>query len=398
MRIAAVIPCYNHARYVGLALDSILAQTRRPDRVIVIDDGSQDDSVAVIESYRDRGVECLAQENRGAHNTINRLVEMAAVDCDAVSILNSDDYYEPGRFAACAAFLEKEPEKSVVCTALNIIDDDGGRIDPAEPRAKWFRAIWSVPEGIEPEEWMGLANFPATTSNVFARAGYLRGNPFRPYRFNHDYFFLSGAAIRGQIGVLPGEPLVNYRVHARNTINTNPAPLIREMLRMHLDLYRDLASRTRRRSRPARPLSAHLRAAWDNVSSFHAGLFQVLLAKALGRWSEDELGDLAAALSEEAFPELEKFPNREIVNAWDESGPLREASGLAEKCDALRRERDALKQEVRDLRELAKLRQRLLESKSYAMGRLLGKRGAPDAGKSAAEKLAALRTFAGGAE
>ena len=92
MRLAVIIPCYNHARYIGAALDSCLAQTRRPDRIIVIDDGSRDDSPAIIRSYASRGVEGSARENRGAHSTINELLAMAARDCDVVSILNSDDH------------------------------------------------------------------------------------------------------------------------------------------------------------------------------------------------------------------------------------------------------------------------------------------------------------------
>ena len=50
-RIAVVIPVYNHARYVGEALESVLAQTRKPDRVIVIDDGSKDDSLDVLGAF-----------------------------------------------------------------------------------------------------------------------------------------------------------------------------------------------------------------------------------------------------------------------------------------------------------------------------------------------------------
>ena len=73
-RLAVVIPVYNHARFIGEALESVLNQTRKPDRVIVIDDGSKDDSLAVMEPFKARGVEVSGRENRGAHNTINELI------------------------------------------------------------------------------------------------------------------------------------------------------------------------------------------------------------------------------------------------------------------------------------------------------------------------------------
>src|SRR6186997_1536327 len=100
-RVAVVIPCYNHARYVGEALESVLAQTRSPDRVIVIDDGSKDDSMQVLRAFEERGVEVRTRENQGAHATINELVQLAAQDCEFIAILNSDDRYLPERLEKC---------------------------------------------------------------------------------------------------------------------------------------------------------------------------------------------------------------------------------------------------------------------------------------------------------
>ena len=110
-RIAVIIPVYNHARYIGEALESVLGQTRPPDRVIVIDDGSKDDSVAVMQPFKERGVEVFARENRGAHETINELVRLAAKDCEWVSVLNSDDRYLPRRMETCLEVVRANPGK-----------------------------------------------------------------------------------------------------------------------------------------------------------------------------------------------------------------------------------------------------------------------------------------------
>src|SRR6187399_2014939 len=96
-RVAVVIPCYNHARFVGEAIESVLNQTRPADRIIVMDDGSKDNSLAVTRAFTDRNVEVHAQENRGAHAAINRLVELGATDCEWIAILNSDDRFLPRR-------------------------------------------------------------------------------------------------------------------------------------------------------------------------------------------------------------------------------------------------------------------------------------------------------------
>jgi hypothetical protein len=392
MRLAVVIPSYNHAAYIRRAVESCLHQTRRPDRIVVIDDGSKDNSVEILRGYAPQGVELLARENRGAHNTINQAIEMAAQDCEAISILNSDDHYAPERFARCLPLLEQNPDKSVVCTGIRVIDSADGDIDPAEPRAKWFRAVWSWAQkpGADLCEWLGLANFPATTSNVIARREILLRFPFRPYRFNHDYYFLAQAVLRDQMLVLP-EPLVNYRVHASNTINTSPAPLLREMLRMHLDLLRDLAPELRADAPLRSRLARYLRSAWQNVSALHEGALLALLAQPLEKLTYDDLAALAAQPEVADWPEMREYPNKHLVNAHGGAEPLSEGSGLSDKFAALRREHLERRETERAWKEIASLQQKLGKSRLLALARIFGVRFDTGSG-SPQEKLSALKS------
>ncbi len=372
MRLAVIIPCYNHARYIGAALDSCLAQTRRPDRIIVIDDGSRDDSPAIIRSYAGRGVEGSARENRGAHSTINELLAMAAQDCEVVSILNSDDHYAPDRFEKCLPLLESNPDKQVTVSALRVIDENDADLAATEPRAKWFRAMWSLHT---PErdlcEWLGVGNFPATTSNVIARTAWLQRFPFRPYRFNHDYYFLAQTILRDAMVVHP-DVLVNYRVHGTNTMNSEPAPLLREMLRMTFDLAHDLAPELAADPALRARWARYSRAQWDSISSFDGGLYQTLLAGAAARLTESEIEQAVAALTPEQFPELLTYPNKSLVNQWDGISPVTGAVGLTGKYEALRLSEKDAKARARGFKELAALRGGLTESRWLALGRTLG--------------------------
>ncbi len=391
MSLAVVIPSYNHAHYIGLALESVLRQTRRPDRIVVIDDGSKDHSLEVLEPFKARGVEVLARENRGAHFTINQAVELAALDCEFISILNSDDHYHPERFARLLPLLEQDPGKSVVCSGIRVIDGQDADISADEPRAKWFRAIWSWKDKENPDlcEWLGMANFPATTSNVIARREFLLRFPFRPYRFNHDYYFLAQAVLRDQMAVLP-EPLVNYRVHLTNTINTAPAPLMREMLRMHLDLLHDLAPELVEDGSLRERLGRYLRSSWNNVSALHAGLLQVLLAGAAARLTEGEIERMVAAITLETWPEVAEFPNKALVNAHGGTTPLGVESGLAEKFAAQRRELMERRAGEKAWKELARMEQTVADSRWLALGRLLGVKFSA-AGPTGEARVAALR-------
>jgi glycosyltransferase involved in cell wall biosynthesis len=65
MSISVVIPAYNAARYIGRALDSVLAQTHKPDEIIVVDDGSTDDTAGIVETYSSQ-VRLIRRENAGA--------------------------------------------------------------------------------------------------------------------------------------------------------------------------------------------------------------------------------------------------------------------------------------------------------------------------------------------
>lgn len=393
-RLAAVIASYNHARYLPAAIESVLRQTRRADRFLVIDDGSKDDSVEIIRRYEKDGVELIVQPNAGAHATWNRCVETVARDCELVAILNSDDIFAPERFAKCLVPFEQPNAKAVVCTGLRMIGPDDTPLAAEESRAKWLRAAWAIGRepGIAIWEWMAMANFAVTSSNIVGRADYLLANPFRPYRFNHDYYFLSGAALRDEIALID-EVLLDYRVHPQNNINTDPAPLLREMLRMHLDLYRQFAAELTADGAVRARFYEYMRAAESGISSFHAGLFQWALAQLAGQADEKTIESLVSGMDESRLPELRDYPNKALVNEWDGAQPPQRAMNLAEKYESVREAKRRAESEAKAQRELARARRALLDSKWLALGRVFGAGRTlnADLGKSPEEKLARLR-------
>ncbi len=402
MRLAVVIASYNHAQYLPFAIESVLGQTRKADRFLVIDDGSKDDSVEVIRAYADRGVELVVQENAGAHATWNRCIETVAEDCDLVSILNSDDIYAPERFERCLPQFEQPDARAMVCTGLKMIGPENEDLAPDESRAKWLRAAWAIgkADGITTWEWMAMCNWAVTSSNIIARCDYLRENPFRPYRFNHDYFCLSGAALRDQIALID-EVLLEYRVHPQNNINTDPAPLLKEMLRMHLDLYAHFAGELEADPAVRSRFYDYMRAAEHGISSFHPGLFQLLLAQLAAANSDEASREkLVAGLDETRIAELHDYPNKALVNQWDGETPPQLSLALAEKYEAERAARREAEVEKKAWRELARRRLVLLKSRGASLARALGggKNQLTDDGKTAREKLDHLNSALGSEE
>jgi glycosyltransferase involved in cell wall biosynthesis len=395
MRLAVVIPLYQHAAFIGRTLDSVLAQSRPADRVLVLDDGSSDDSLAAAQRYAARGVEVMTQENRGVAATVKRLLEAATTDCDLIATLDSDDVLAPDRFARALPVFENDPTARLLVTGLRLIDGDDHPLPADHPRRRWVEAVWSRWDGADTDlvAWIGQANFAVSNSNFIARREFFQQHPAKPYRFSYDYYLLIRAALDGSLRVLP-DPLLDYRIHGANTMNTTPAPLLREQLRLWLDLHHDLADELASDPALRERFYRLMRAAWNNVSALHAGMLQTLLATCAARLLPDTLASLAASLDETAWPELDRYPNTAAINLAGSDSPLtRDAGAVTEKIQSLRRERDNARHQAAAQRELARLRQQLLASWRITVARAfgLGRDLAADTGRTPEEKLDNLR-------
>lgn len=106
MSVSVVVPLYNGRRYIAAAVDSILAQTRPADEVIVVDDGSTDGSADIVAGYGDR-VHLLCQANGGAASAVN--AGLRAARGEFVGFLDHDDLWMPEKLALQCVALEDDP-------------------------------------------------------------------------------------------------------------------------------------------------------------------------------------------------------------------------------------------------------------------------------------------------
>lgn len=107
--ITVIMPCYNHAQYVERAILSVYAQTYTQIQLIVIDDGSSDSSVQVLEGLRDQlGYTLLTQKNQGVCKALNRAIKEAA-EGEYLALLASDDFWHPDKLRLQVDALDTNP-------------------------------------------------------------------------------------------------------------------------------------------------------------------------------------------------------------------------------------------------------------------------------------------------
>lgn len=111
--VSVIIPTYNYARFVTEAVDSVLAQTYGDLEVIVVDDGSTDDTPERMKTYGDR-VRYIRQANQGPSATRNNGIEAARGDL--IAFLDADDVWHPGKLRAQMSYLEAHPDVALLAT------------------------------------------------------------------------------------------------------------------------------------------------------------------------------------------------------------------------------------------------------------------------------------------
>jgi glycosyltransferase involved in cell wall biosynthesis len=119
-RVSVVIPTYNCARFLGRTIDSALRQTYRDFEVILVDDGSTDETQALMASYGD-GVRCIRQSNQGVSAARNLAIEHS--DGEFIAYLDADDLWRPEKLARQVEYLDAHPACGFVHTEVSVIDE-----------------------------------------------------------------------------------------------------------------------------------------------------------------------------------------------------------------------------------------------------------------------------------
>jgi glycosyltransferase involved in cell wall biosynthesis len=215
--VSAVVRVFNGESHVAEALDSILAQTRPPDEIVVVDDGSTDGTAAVLASYGER-IRVVRQENRGHCAALDRAFGEARGDY--VANCDVDDVWEPDKLERQVTTVVAHPQVDVAFGAARLFGARSGR----------FHRSYSGSGVLEPRRFLRelyrsdriCASSTLVRRRLFERLGSF-GNGEIGICEDYDYWLRAAGA--GAVFFQDEATLVGYRVHAGQTSG--------DLLRMH---------------------------------------------------------------------------------------------------------------------------------------------------------------------
>ncbi len=220
--VSVVIPTYNCARYIGEAIESVLAQDFEGREIVVVDDGSTDSTREVLGSFGS-DVRCIVQENRGAPAARNTGIRAARGQY--IAFLDADDVWLPGKLRLQMEFLEGHPQVGLAFTDALWFDERRIIYPSWTAQRDRFTAGQDLPpggtliRGLYRE--LVLQNFITVSSGVFRRSAYAAVGPFEEtYRTGEDHHYWLRLAARYPIGYIHAV-LVKYRIRAGGLIQEN---------------------------------------------------------------------------------------------------------------------------------------------------------------------------------
>jgi glycosyltransferase involved in cell wall biosynthesis len=136
-----VIPAFNAATTIGETLNSVLAQTIKPETIVVVDDGSTDDTVATIDALR-LPVTLLRQKNAGPGSATTR--GFVALSTPVIATLDADDLWLPGKAEKQLAFLDRHRETAGVFTHWHTFREGRPDLPDATSVPGWARTTMMI--------------------------------------------------------------------------------------------------------------------------------------------------------------------------------------------------------------------------------------------------------------
>ncbi|MGI6635200.1 MAG: glycosyltransferase family 2 protein [Christensenellales bacterium] len=221
--VSVIMPCYNAQAFVGEAIASVVGQTWDNWELIVIDDGSQDESVHILQKWADKDSRIVAlanEENMGVSKTRNKGINLAKGQW--IAFLDSDDVWKKDKLER-QMLLAQEKQAEFIFTSCDIIDQNStllGTMATLPPEVTYA----------ELQCWNRI-----TCSSVLLSKEALKALRFEHDDSREDYLLWLRILKKIEIAYSLSEPLVQYRIISGSR-SSNKLKMIRDTYRVHRHL------------------------------------------------------------------------------------------------------------------------------------------------------------------
>lgn len=202
--ISVIMPAYNAGQYISPAIKSVLSQSFENFELIIIDDGSTDDTPAIIGSFNDKRIITIQNKtNKGNYGSRNAGIRMSRGKY--ICVMDADDISLPHRFATQLKWFRKNDSVGITGSFGDIIDDNGT-----------FTEEYLAPVAHNAIRLRLLTNMCFIHSSVMIRKSYLKKHYIRyneAFYYAGDYELLVRCTQKFRVNIVP-EKLVQYRKHS----------------------------------------------------------------------------------------------------------------------------------------------------------------------------------------
>lgn len=227
--VSVVVPTYNISHYLIGAIKSVLAQTYENWELIIIDDGSIDDTRAVVQAFPDKRIRYFHQENKGLAATRNR--GMAQARGKYIAFLDADDIFLPKKLEKHVAYLENHPECDFSYDEILFFRD--------EKPGKFYKVMINHLSGFLKEEFIRIAGHCIGPSSAFFRRELFQkygGEPEKWRNINEDYYFWLKLAMNKVYFQHLADPLTLSRLRPQSI--SRSASYMKEAAELNLEIFR----------------------------------------------------------------------------------------------------------------------------------------------------------------
>jgi glycosyltransferase involved in cell wall biosynthesis len=240
-KVSVIIPNYNYAKYVAEAIESVMSQSYKDIEIVVVNNGSTDDSMEVLQKYAKK-IRLINQENLGQSGS--RKTGLEAATGDYIAFLDADDKWDPQKIEK--QMLLFTPKVELVYCGINLFSENAQKIIATE--IPTFRG--SCRDTFIDFPGVSIVLSGESTS-IFTRSLLEKVGGFDPeLNSAAGWDFFRRCSKFTDFDFVP-EPLVNYRLHSSNMSNSSQNTIVdirRAYKKLFADDYWNLSSRKIRRT------------------------------------------------------------------------------------------------------------------------------------------------------